>query len=341
MSVASAHRAVIEAAAPFAGARVLITGGLGFLGSSLAIALAEAGAHVVIMDCMLPDHGANPHNIAPVRDRVQVTFSDVRDVNVTNYLVRGQDYIFHLAGQVDHVLSITDPYPDIDINIRGTATLMEAVKHHNPSARVIYTGTRGEYGEAVRLPVDEDAPTSPKGLMEISNLTAEKIIAMYAHVHGIPAVLLRLTNIYGPRGQMLHSRYGVVNWFVRLALEDKTISVFGDGRIRRDFLYVDDCIAAMLRAAVCPAAYGGIFNVATGQPTDFIALADTLVRAVGSGRWAFAPFTPERAAQEPGDFWADISKIRRVVGWEPHTPLEDGLRATAAYYREHGAHYWR
>lgn len=324
----------------FSGARVLITGGLGFLGSNLAIALVERGAEVTLMDNMLPGHGANLFNIEPIRECVAVSYSDIRDANVMNYLVQGQDFIFHLAGQVDHILSLTDPYPDIDINIRGAATVVEACRHHNPNVRLIYTGTRGQYGEATKLPVDENAPTEPKVLEEISNLTAEKIILMYHNVHNVSAVLLRLTNTYGPRGQMRHPRYGVVNWFIRQIIDGETIKVFGDGRIKRDFLYVDDCIDALLSAALCAPAYGEIFNVAAGVPTDFVALAETLVGAVGGGRWEFAPFSPERAAQEPGDFYADITKIQRVVGWEPKFSLGEGLARSIDYYRQHKSHYW-
>ncbi len=324
----------------FSGARVLITGGLGFLGSSLALALVERGAQVTLMDNMLPGHGANLFNLEPIRERVAVSFSDIRDANVMNYLVQGQDFIFHLAGQVDHILSLSDPYPDIDINIRGAATVVEACRHHNPGVRLIYTGTRGQYGEAVKLPVDENAPTQPKVLEEISNLTAEKIILMYHHVHGVRAALLRLTNTYGPRGQMRHPRYGVVNWFIRQVIDGETIKVFGDGKIKRDFLYVDDCTDALLQVALCDAAYGEIFNVAVGMPTDFIELANTLVEAAGGGRWEFAPFSPERAAQEPGDFYADVAKIKRIVGWQPTRSLRDGLAQSIVYYRQHKAHYW-
>jgi UDP-glucose 4-epimerase len=245
-----------------------------------------------------------------------------------------------LARQVDHILSLHDPFPDIEINIRGTAVLMEALRKFNPTARVIHTGTRGQYGEAVRLPVDEEAPTYPKGLHEISSLTAEKIISMYHDVHHIPSVLLRLTNIYGPRAQMRHHRYGVVNWFVRLAIDNDVIKVFGDGKILRDFLYVEDCIQAMLQCGVCEAAYGEVFNVASGIPINFIELAETLVRVAQRGRWEFAPFSAERKAQEPGDFYADIQKIKRIVGWEPTTALEAGLATTIAYFREHKAQYW-
>jgi UDP-glucose 4-epimerase len=323
-----------------AGARCLITGGMGFIGSNLAIALVNRGAHVTIADAMIPGYGGNLFNIAPIRERVTVNFCDVRDVNVMNYLVQGQDFVFHLAGQVDHILSLSDPFPDIDMNIKGTAIVMEACKHHNPQARVIYSGTRGQYGAAVSLPVDETAPTNPKGIYEISRLTAEKIVQVYHDIHGVRSTMLRLTNVYGPRAQMHHPRYGVVNWFVRLALDDDEIKVFGDGRILRDFLYIDDTVEALLMCALSEAAYGEILNVGVDEPTDFVTLAGMLVEVAGTGRWAFAPFSAERKAQEPGDFYSDITKIGRLVGWRPRTPLRDGLAATVAFYRAHRGEYW-
>lgn len=324
----------------FEGKNVLITGGMGFLGSNLAIALVHEGATVTVVDNMAEGYGGNLFNIEPIRDAVHVNFADIRDQHVMNYLVRDKDYVFHLAGQVDHILSLTDPFADIDINIKGTAVVMEALKHHNPTARVVYTGTRGQYGSAITLPVNEDAPTNPKGLHEISNLTAEKTILMYHNIHNISSVMLRLTNIYGPRSQMRHHRYGVVNWFVRLGLEGKPIKVFGDGQILRDFLYVDDCIEAILQSATHEAAYGQIFNVATGVPVTFVELADTIVQAVDGASWEFAPFSPERKAQEPGDFYADIEKIKRIVGWSPQTSLLDGLSQTADFYRVNQSYYW-
>ncbi|MEP7290024.1 MAG: NAD-dependent epimerase/dehydratase family protein [Chloroflexota bacterium] len=327
-------------AAAYRGAHVLITGGMGFIGSNLAIALVELGAHVILADAMLPGYGGNLFNIESIRDKVTINFCDIRDANVMNYLVKGQDFIFHLAAQGDHILSLTDPFPDIDINIKGTAIVMEACKHHNPSARVIYTGTRGQYGSAVSLPVNENAPTHPKGIYEISRLTAEKIMQVYGEVHNIHTVMLRLTNVYGPRSQMQHSRFGVANWFVRLAIDDATIKVFGDGQIKRDFLYVDDCVEALLMVALCDAARGEVMNVGVDHPTNFVQLVETLIKVAGSGRWEFAPFTPERQAQEPGDFYTDITKIRRIVGWEPKTILEDGLAKTVQYYRDYKANYW-
>ena len=239
----------------FRDAHVLITGGLGFIGSNLAIKLVELGAKVTVADAMIPGYGGNLFNIQPIREQVTVNFCDIRDVNVMNYLIEGHDFIFHLAGQVDHILSQTNPFLDIDINIRGTAVILEACKHHNPKARMIYCGTRGEYGTATQLPVKENAPTNPRGIYEISNLTAQKITQVYHDIHGIRSVMLRLTNTYGPRAQMLHPRYGVVNWFVRLAIDDETIKVFGDGLIKRDFLYVDDCVAVSYTHLTLPTIY--------------------------------------------------------------------------------------
>lgn len=324
----------------FAGKHILITGGIGFLGSNLAIRLVELGAEVTLADAMIPGYGGNLFNIAPIRTKTAVNFCDIRDENAMNYLVQGQDYVFHLAGQVDHILSLSNPFPDIDMNVKGTAVIMEACKRYNPTARVIYSGTRGQYGAAVTLPVSEEAPTYPKGIYEITRLTAEKITQVYHEVHGIKAISLRLTNIYGERAQMKHPRYGVANWFVRLAIDDETIQVFGDGQIKRDFLYVGDCVEAMLMCAACEAAYGEIFNVGVDEPTNFLQLVEAILAAAGTGKWAFAPFSPERKAQEPGDFYSDISKIKRIVGWQPRTTLHDGLTKTIAFYRAHKAYYW-
>lgn len=324
----------------FSGKKILITGGMGFIGSNLAIRLTELGANVTILDAMIPDYGGNEFNISPVVDQVRVNYCDIRDEMAVSYLAREQDYVFHLAGQVCHLMSLSNPFPDIEMNITGTAVLMEALRKHNRDATVVYTGTRGQYGPSVTLPVNEEAPTNPKGIYEISNLTAEKIIKVYNDVHGIRSVLLRLTNIYGPRSQMRHSRFGVANWFIRLAMDDEAIQVYGDGSILRDFCYVDDCVDAILRLATTPEAYGEIFNVGSDIPVNFLELAKTIVETTGRGRWEFAEFSSERKAQEPGDFLSDISKIRRIAGWNPVTPLKEGLARTIEYYTAYSEHYW-
>jgi len=328
------------ATAGFDGAQVLITGGAGFIGSTLALRLVELGARVTLVDAMIPGYGGNLFNIAAIRERVWLNISDVRDAAGMNHLVRDKDYVFHLAAQVSHMRSLSDPFPDIDINIKGTAVVLEACKAHNRRAIVVRAGTRGQYGAATKLPVSEDAPMHPKGLYEISQLAAEQTLDVYRTNFGIRSVNLRLTNVYGPRAQMRSSDFGVANWFIRLAIDGETIKVFGDGSIKRDFLYVDDCVDAMIRCAAEPAAYGGVFNVGAGDPATFKDFAETVIRIAGTGRWELAPFTPERAAQEPGDFYSDIGRIRDVVGWAPQTSLADGIRRTVEFYRAHKAHYW-
>lgn len=319
---------------------ILITGGLGFIGSNLAIRLVELGAKVTLLDAMIEDHGGNLFNIEPIKDKLKINFSDIRDENSTKYLVRNRDFIFHLAGQNDHVLSLTNPFPDIDINIKGAATLLESCKKYNPKVKLIYTGTRGEYGPATKLPVSEDSPINPKGIYELSSLTAQKLFQIYHNNHSLCSITLRLTNIYGERAQMWHNRFGVANWFVRLAIDNETIKVFGDGSLRRDFLYIDDTVEAILRCAVTEKAYGEVFNVGNDKPSSFLEMAETIIEVAQSGRWEYAPFSPERAAQEPGDFYSDISKIRRIVGWEPQYTLKDGVQKTVAYYKKHKSYYW-
>lgn len=324
----------------FKNKEVLITGGLGFIGSNLAIRLFHLGARVTIIDAMIDGHGGNLFNIEPIKDKILVNFSDIRDQNSLRYLVRNKDYVFHLAGQNDHILSLSNPFPDIEYNIKGSIVLLEACKRYNRNARIIYTGTRGEYGPSTKLPVNEEAPLNPKGVYELTSLTAQKLFKIYNDNHGLRSVTLRLTNIYGERAQMRHSRFGVANWFIRLALDNQTVKVFGDRPILRDFLYVGDTVEAILMCAASDNAYGQIYNVGHDNPSSFAELAKIIISAAGSGQWEFAPFTPERAAQEPGDFYSDINKIRKEVGWEPRTSLKSGIKKTVEYYRKFKRHYW-
>jgi UDP-glucose 4-epimerase len=324
----------------FGSKAVLITGGLGFIGSNLAIRLVGLGAQVHILDAMYEQHGGNIYNIDEVKNKVTVNYCDIRDSNALRCLVPGHDFVFHLAGQNDHVLSLKDPFPDIYINIVGSAKLLEACRLYNPQVKLVYTGTRGEYGSNVSLPVSEEAPLNPKGIYELSSMTAQKLFKIYNDNQRLRSITLRLTNVYGPRSQMKHDRFGVVNWFVRQAIDGETIRVFGDGSIKRDFLYVDDAVDAILMCAASSEAYGQTFNVGRDVPTTFLELAQMIVRLARSGSWKHADFTPERAAQEPGHYFSDISKIRSAVGWSPRVSLEDGLTRTIQFYRTHREHYW-
>jgi len=324
----------------FQGKRVLVTGGLGFIGSNLSVRLVELGARVTIVDNMMPRLGGNLFNVKEITDHIQINFSDVRDEHSMDYLVKNQDLIFHLAGQVNHVDSIRNPIQDLDINCRGTLVLLESCRKYNQEVKVIFSGTRGEYGASVKLPVGEDHPTNPKGIYAVTNLSAEKMVLVYDDVHKISGTCLRITNTYGPRHQMAHDEYGVLNWFIRKAIDDEVLPVFGDGHILRDFLYVDDLIRCFLQVATCPAAYGEVFNVGTGIPISFIDLAKKIVEVAGAGKATFAEFTKERKEVEPGDYYTDISKVRKVVGWAPQTDLKEGIKKTIAFYRKYKKEYW-
>src|SRR5512135_1735415 len=245
------RKRMVPDAEDFRGRKVLVTGGLGFIGSNLSAKLVGLGAKVTVVDNMIPRLGGNLFNVRDIVDRIQINFSDVRDGHSMDYLVKGQEYIFHLAGQVNHVDSIRNPIQDLDINCRGTLVLLESCRKHSPQAKIVFAGTRGEYGSSVKLPVDEDHPTNPKGIYAVTNLSAEKMVLVYHDVHKIPGTCLRITNTYGPRHQMAHDEYGVLNWFIRKAIDDERIPVFGDGRILRDFLFVDDAVDSFIQVAQC------------------------------------------------------------------------------------------
>ncbi|MBP1748348.1 MAG: NAD-dependent epimerase/dehydratase [Deltaproteobacteria bacterium] len=319
---------------------VLVTGGLGFIGSNLCIELVRQGAHVTIVDNMLPRQGGNLFNISDIEGKVTVNISDVRNQLSMNHLVKGKDYIFHLAGQVNHVDSMKNPLQDLEINCRGTLVLLEALRHHNREGKVIFAGTRGEYGSSVSLPVDEDHPTNPKGIYAVTNLTAEKLVLVYDDVFKVKGTCLRITNTYGPRHQMAHDEYGVFNWFIRKAMDNEEIPVMGDGRILRDFLYVEDLVSSMLKAASTGEAYGKVLNVGTGLPVSFFDLAEKIVAIAGSGRTKFTEFTQERKEVEPGDYYADISRIKKTTGWEPVISLDEGIARTIDFYRQFRKEYW-
>ena len=330
----------MEAMQEFRNRNVLITGGLGFIGSNLAIELVKLGARVTIVDNMLPRQGGNLFNIRDIADRVMVNVSDVRNELSMNHLVKGIDYVFHLAGQVNHVDSMRNPLQDLDINCRGTLVLLEALRQFNKDARIIFAGPRGEYGRSVKLPVDENHPTNPKGIYAVTNLTAEKMILVYDDIHKIKGACLRITNTFGPRHQMQHDEYGVFNWFIRKAMDNDEIPVFGDGRILRDFLYVEDLVECFLKVALTGDAYGEVLNVGTGVPVSFYQLAQKIVEIAGSGTAAFTEFTQERKEVEPGDYYADIGKVKRITGWQPKTSLEQGIRKTIEYYKLYRKEYW-
>lgn len=320
--------------------RVMITGGLGFLGSNLAGALVDLGAEVLLVDALLPLYGGNLHNIEGVEGRLTVEIADIRDQGAMRRLVREQDVIFNLAAQVSHLDSMADPLLDLDINARGNLVLLEACRRLNPGVKVLYAGTRGQYGTPIERPVREDHPMTPTDFYGVNKAAAEHYHFLYGKVCGLRAASLRIGNTYGPRHQMKHAKYGVLNWLIRCAMEGKKMKVYGDGSQLRDYNYVDDVTEAFLLVGASNEVDGQALNLGSGEPTPFVDLVEAIIGTVGSGSYECAPWPEERLAIEVGDFVADYSKINALLGWSPKVGLREGLKRTVEFYRQHWHHYW-
>jgi len=324
----------------FAGKKVMITGGLGFIGSNLARRLVELGARVLLVDSLIPSYGGNLFNIHGIEDRVQVNIADVRDEHSMDYLVRGHDLIFNLAGQVSHIDSMQDPYTDLEINCRSQLSILEACRRHNPEVKILYAGTRQQYGRPQYLPVDENHPMHPTDINGVNKMAGEWYHIVYHRAYGLRTCSLRLTNTYGPRMLVRHNRQTALGWFIRLALDDQEIPIWGDGRQLRDYTYVDDVVDAFLRAAASEQTDGQVYNLGGRRPVSHLELVETLIAIAGSGRYRLLPWPPERQRIDIGDVYSSYRRIRETLGWEPQVELEEGLRRTVEFYREHKEKYW-
>jgi UDP-glucose 4-epimerase len=318
---------------PFENRNVLITGGLGFIGSNLAIRLVALGANVTLIDSLVPEYGGNMFNIDPVKDRVRVNISDVRDQFSMRYLVQGQDYLFNLAGQTSHLDSMVDPMADLEINCRAQLSILEACRLHNPAIRIVFASTRQVYGRPQSLPVREDHPLNPVDVNGINKLAGEQYHLLYQRVYGIPTTVLRLTNTIGPRMRIRDARQTFVGIWIRNLLENKPIEVWGGSQLR-DFTYVEDAVEGFLVAAVAPQAVGCVFNLG-GPATTLAELAQLITKVRRSGDYANTVFPPERQQIDIGDYQADDSLIEKSLGWNAKTSLRDAITRTIDYYSDH------
>ena len=318
----------------FAGRRVLITGGLGFIGSHLARRLVDGGAIVTLVDSLIPEYGGNLFNVEAIADRVRVNISDVRDEHGLRYLIQGQDYLFNLAGQTGHLDSMADPQTDLEINARAQLSILETCRHHNPGIKIVFASTRQIYGRPAYLPVDEKHLVRPVDVNGINKAAGEQYHVLYNDVYGIRACALRLTNTYGPHMRVRDARQTFLGIWIRLLLEGQPFEVW-EGAQLRDFTYVDDAVDAFCRAALDPAADGRIFNLGGLAVISLHDLAELLVRVAGSGSFETRSFPAERKRIDIGDYYSDDRLIRSTLGWEPRVGLEEGLARTLAFYREH------
>jgi UDP-glucose 4-epimerase len=324
----------------FDNANVLITGGLGFIGSALARRLIGLGARITLVDSLIPIYGGNLRNVAGIEDRVKINIADVRDEYSMDYLVQGQNFLFNLAGQTSHLDSMRDPYTDLEINCRAQLSILEACRKHNPGLKLVYASTRQIYGKPDYLPVDERHQLHPVDVNGINKMAGEWYHILYNNVYGVRACALRLTNTYGPGMRVKDTRQTFLGIWIKQLIDAEPIQVWGDGTQIRDFNYVDDAVEALLMSAATSAADGQIFNLGSDETINFRDLAALMVEIAGSGSYEIKPFPPERKAIDIGDYYADYRLIQGRLGWRPKVSLREGLRRTLAFYREQREYYW-
>jgi nucleoside-diphosphate-sugar epimerase len=325
----------------FRGRPVLVTGGLGFVGSNLVRALLALGAAVTVLDNLHEKYGGNRYNLAGVASRVELLELDQGDEKALSRVVGRFDTIFNMVGQVNHVDSMENPYLDLYTNVTAHVALLEACRKHSPSAKLVFAGTRGQYGRPLVSPVDESALIAPIDVNGINTHAGETYHLLYARAYGLRATSLRLTNTYGPRHTMKTARQGVFAWFVRQAIDGEEIKLFGGGEQLRDFNHVDDVVAALILAMASTAADGEVFNLGSQEPKSLLEIANTIVQKAGTGSVRGIPYPQQLKAIEIGDYIGDYRKIARVLGWQPLVPLERGIADTVAYYQQHRDHYWQ
>ena len=324
----------------YSGKEILITGGLGFIGSNLARRLVSQGANLTLVDSLIPQYGGNTFNIDDIKNKVAVNVCDVRDTFAMEHLIQGKEYLFNLAGQTSHLDSMADPHTDLDINAAAQLSILEVCRKENPDIKIVFASTRQLYGRPDYLPVDEKHPILPVDVNGINKLAGEWYHLLYNNVYGIRACALRLTNTYGPGMRVKDARQTFLGIWIRLLLEGKPIKVFGDGLQLRDFNYVDDCVEALLLAGASDQANGKVYNLGGSEVIGLKDLSKMMVNLGHGGSFELAPFPSDKKAIDIGDYYSDFSLITKELGWVPKIDLKDGLKRTLNYYSTHFSHYW-
>ncbi|MCX6053984.1 MAG: NAD-dependent epimerase/dehydratase family protein [Chloroflexi bacterium] len=323
----------------FRNKKILITGGIGFIGSNLAIRLVELGSHLTLVDSLIPNYGGNLRNIESIKDKVKINISDVRDTHSMKYLVQDHDFLFNLAGQTSHLDSMEDPYTDLEINTHAQLSILEACRHYNPDIKIVFASTRQIYGKPKYLPVNESHPLNPVDVNGINKLAGEQYHLLYNNIYNIRSCILRLTNTYGPRMRIRDSRQTFLGIWIRNLIEGKPIIIFGDGSQIRDFNFVEDVVDAFLMAAQDDLSNGKIYNLGARDKLSLTETARLMVSLNKKGVFEFIPFPENRKNIDIGDYWADFGQIEQNLGWTPTTPLEVGLQTTLAFFKQNISDY--
>jgi len=322
----------------FQGKKVFVTGGLGFIGSNLALALDRLGAEVTVADSREAGCGACDFNLAEAGGRLHCLTANIGDAGRIEPALAGSELVFNLAGEISHIHSIDYPERDLELNVHSQLAFLRSCQEVTPRARVVYASSRQLYGAPDYLPVDEKHPIRPVDFNGVHQWAAENYHYLFASLYGMEVVCLRLTNVYGPRQSLLRPCQGFIGTFFRLALHGEEIQVYGDGRQLRDMLYVDDAVEAFLLAGAAPSP-GQVYNVGGAEPLTLFEIAQTVARAAGASPVECVPFPEDRQVIDIGSYYSDNSRIRAELGWEPRTDFLRGAGQTVAFYRRFAEHY--
>ncbi len=321
------------------GKKVLVFGGAGMIGSAVSRLLVKDGAEVTIVDAMLPMYGGNLFNIESIRDEVNFIKGDIRNNDLVQRVVKGADIIFNLAAQVSYVDSSSDPHLDMDINCRGHLNILEACRHMNPDAVLVFSSSRFVYGSIDYNPVDERHPFNCLSIYGIHKLACEKYHKFYSMAYGLRSIVFRIANPYGPGQQMKHGKYGIVNWFIRKAMEGDVLTIYGEGTQKRDYIFVDDLAEAMVLASMKVDSRHQVFNIGCGMGVTFREMVDSIADITGA-KISHVEWPKDRYFVETGDYITDITHLRSKIAWEPKIELREGIKLTWDYYRQYKEKYW-
>ena len=319
--------------------RVLVTGGLGFIGSNLAKRLVEDGNEVIIVDNLMKNYGGNLHNISNFSKNITWHSYDIRDVSSIKKILKDIDIIFNLASQIGHSFSMTNPNEDLDINTVAQLNFLEAIKINCPEALIIYTSTRQVYGAPRYKPVDENHPINPPDINGINKFAAEQYHLLYHRVYGLKTVVLRLTNTYGPRMRIKDARQTFLGIWIRNLIEGKKIQVFGDGEQLRDLNFVEDVVDALISCSINKNAVGRVFNIGSKEVISLSSLAKDICTLKENSKWEFVPFPEHKKLIDIGNYYTDFTLAKNILNWEPKIGLKEGLEKSFNFYQKHFDHY--
>lgn len=314
------------------GKKILITGGLGFIGSNLAQKCVEMGAKVTIYDCMDPHSGGNLFNVTEIKNSIDLVFSDILNFDEISHHVINKDIIFNCSASTSHPFSMREPWTDLDVNGRGVINILEAVRRFNKDAKIVHLGTTTQLGKLHNKPADELHPEFPTDIYSSNKCVSEKYVLIYGSAYEIPVTVVRLPNVFGPKASIHSPEFTFVNYFIGLALQDKDITVYGEGTQLRNVLYVDDSVASLIEAAINEKATGEVFFAVGDEHISVLDIAKKITEHFGKGRVKSVSWPAERKVTEIGSAVISNKKIKEILGWHPETSFSDGLRITKQYF---------